>query len=341
MKAWIIPAGVGAGPSSLKLVDRPSPPVAAGQVKVAMRAWSTNYRDGAVAAGIYLGGPVPVDTVPLSDGAGEVIEVGAGVKRFQVGDRVAGTFFQNWIGGPFSAAVLGTDLGGPIQGVLAQEVVLDEQGLVAIPGHMSFEEAACLPCAAVTAWHALFAAGHQILPGQTVLVQGTGGVSIFALQLAKGAGADVIVTSSSDAKLKKAKALGADDVINYKTTPAWDEAALALTGGRGVDMVIEVGGPGTVARSMNAVAAGGTVSLIGILAGMDGAATPLPLMLKVARLQGVYVGSRAMFEAMNTAMERQALRPQIDKVFKFEAAPDAYLHQASGAHFGKVVISAA
>ncbi len=339
MRSWIIPAGTADGPQGLRLVERPSPQPTAGQVKVAMKAWSTNYRDGAVAAGLYLGGPVPVDTVPLSDGAGEVVEVGPGVTRFKAGDRVAPTFFQNWIGGPFRSEVLGTDLGGPIQGVLAEEIVLDEHGLVRIPDSLSFEEAACLPCAAVTAWHGLFAAGAQLLPGQSVLVLGTGGVSIFALQLAKAAGAEVIVTSSSDPKLIRAKAHGADHVINYKTTPDWDRAVLDITSGVGADFVIEVGGPGTLGMSMNAVAPSGTVALIGILAGMGGQVSPLPIMLKVARVQGIYVGSRAMFEAMNTAIGRQDLHPVIDRVFPFVDAPLAYIHQATGDHFGKVVIS--
>ncbi len=340
MKTWIIPAGIGSGPSGLKLVERPSPTPAAGQVRLTMKAWSTNYRDGAVAGGLYLGGPVAKDTIPLSDGAGVVAAVGAGVTRWKVGDRVAPTFFQNWIGGPFTAGVMGTDLGGPIDGVLAEEIVIDEQGLVRIPDALSFQEAASLPCAAVTAWHALFASGHVFLPGQTVLVLGTGGVSIFALQFAKAAGARVIATSSSDAKLEHARRLGADQTVNYRSTPAWDEAVLKLTDGRGVDMVIEVGGPGTLARSMNAVAAGGTVALIGILAGFGGEVSPLSIMLKTARLQGVYVGSRAMFEAMNTAIASQGIRPVIDKVFAFEDAPGAYLHQAAGGHVGKVVIAA-
>ena len=231
-----------------------------------MRAWSMNFRDLGVASGRYFGGAVARDTVPLSDGAGEITAVGPGVTQWRVGDRVAPTFFQGWQGGPFHAGVQPTALGGALDGVLAEQVILSEQGLVRMPDHLSFEEAACLPCAGLTAWSALFDAG-QARPGQTVLLLGTGGVSVFALQFAHAAGARVIVTSSSDEKLARAKAMGADETVNYKSEPDWDRVVQECTGGRGADIVVEVGGAGTLPRSLNAVAAGGTVAVIGVVAG--------------------------------------------------------------------------
>lgn len=337
MRAWIIPAGSNA----LALTDLPSPEPGETEVKVSMRGWSVNFRDGAVAKGLYLGGTVRRDTIPLSDGAGEVIAIGARVTRFKVGDRVAGTFFQNWIGGRFSATVAGSDLGGLIDGVLAEEVVLPEQGLVRIPDHLSYAEAACFPCAGVTVWNALFEVG-QIGPGKTVLLLGTGGVSIFALQFAKMAGARVIITSSSDEKLARARSLGADETINYSDQPAWDEVVLDLSDRRGVDLVLEVGGPATLQRSLASVASGGTVALIGAVGGRTGSSIePMPLIRRSIRAEGVFVGSRLMYEAMNRAVETRQLIPVIDRIFAFEEAPEAYAHQASGQHFGKVAIGRA
>lgn len=230
MRAWIVPEGCTTGPDGLRLIERPSPEPGRGEVLVRTRAWSLNARDLAVASGRYFGGPVARDTVPLSDGAGEVVAVGEGVTRVRPGDRVAGTFFQGWEGGRFRAGVGATALGGTLDGVLAEEVVLREGGLVRAPDHLSFAEAACLPCAGLTAWSALFDVG-RIGPGQTVLVLGTGGVSVFALQFAKLVGARAVVTSSSDEKLERARALGADVTINYRTEPEWDRAVLDATGG--------------------------------------------------------------------------------------------------------------
>jgi NADPH:quinone reductase-like Zn-dependent oxidoreductase len=338
MKAWTIPQGCTDGFTQLQLSDRPGPDLGPGQVKVKMKAWSTNYRDIVVPMGLYFSGPVSKDTVPLSDGAGEVIEVGEGVDQWRIGDRVAGTFFQSWRDGPFNAGVFGSDLGGPTDGVLAEEVVLDQQGLVRLPDSLSFEEGATLPCAAVTAWNSLFEIGN-VRAGQTVLVLGTGGVSLFALQFAKAAGAKVIATSSSDDKLRRLEAMGADQTINYRDNPQWGRAVLELTNQQGADHVVEVGGAGTLENSMIAVAPGGSIGLIGVLSGVDGQVNPLPLVAKAVRLQGVYVGSRSMFEAMNQFIAQHDLKPVIDTRFGFEQAPDAYAHQAGGGHMGKVVIS--
>jgi NADPH:quinone reductase-like Zn-dependent oxidoreductase len=338
MKAWIIPAGCTEGFQGLRLTEHASPVVGPGQVRVAMKAWSSNYRDLVVPLGQYFTGPVTQDTVPLSDGAGVIVEIGEGVSEWQLGDRVVGTFFQNWQSGVFQQSVLGSDLGGPIDGMLAEEVVLPERGLIRIPENLTYEEAATLPCAAVTAWHSLVDMA-AIQPGQTVLTIGSGGVSVFAIQLAKSMGATVISTSSSNEKLEQLRQLGVDETINYKDTPEWDEEVLKLTGGRGVNTVLEVGGPGTLARSMNAVAVGGSIGLIGVLTGIDGRVNPLSLVAKAIRLQGIYVGSRSMFQAMINTVEVSDIHPIINRKFQFDEAPKAYAHQASGTHLGKVVIS--
>jgi len=258
------------------------------------------------------------------------------VSRWAEGDRVAGCFFQGWAAGGISALAMTTALGGPIDGVLAEDVVFSEGGLVRIPAHMSFEEAACLPCAAVTAWNCLVAGGG-LKAGETVLLLGTGGVSIFALQFCVMAGASVIVTSSSDAKLERARSLGAHQTINYRSTPDWAKRVLGLTGGRGVDHVLEVGGPGTMEQSIEAVRVGGHIAYVGVLTG--GAIQPVGIMRKSIRLQGVYVGSRAMFEDMNRAVAAHALKPVIDRVFAFGDARDAYHHMQRAGHFGKIVIT--
>lgn len=317
--------------------ERSEPKPGPGQVAVRIRAVSLNYRDVLVCRGLY-GGKAKVGLVPVSDGAGEVTSVGPGVTRWKVGDRVVPTFFQSWWAGGIPDGAHGTALGGMIDGVLAETVVVSEEGMLPIPAHLSFEEASTLPCAALTAWQALVTLGH-VAPGETVLVQGTGGVSIFGLQFARLAGARVIVTSSSDDKLARAKDLGASDGINYKRTPAWDEAALALTKGRGVDHVLEVGGGGTLARSFQAVRTGGRVSLIGVLTGFGGEVNPTPVLGKAITFQGISVGSREMFVAMNRAIELGRSRPVIDRVFGFDEALAALQHLESGAHFGKVVIA--
>ncbi len=324
------------GIDSLKLVERPAPKPGPGEVLVRVRSTSLNFRDLALIKGA-LAGMMKLPLVPLSDGAGEVVETGSGVTRLKKGDRVAAIFTQGWLAGPPFGGMYSTALGGGIDGVLAEYVVLREEGFVRIPDYMTFEEAATLPCAAVTSWNALVTEG-SLEPGDSVLVMGTGGVSIFALQFAKMHGARVIATSSSDAKLKRLKEMGAAEVINYKTTPDWDARVLEVTGGLGVDHVVEIGGAGTLPKSINAVKTGGIVSLIGILAGA-GQIDPMPLLFKNARIQGIMVGSREMFDQMNRAMAVNQVHPVIDRVFPFSDAREAYRHLESGAHFGKVCIA--
>jgi len=323
--------------SSLKLIECELPKPAAGQVLIKMHATSLNYRDHAVVSGKYFGGVLQRDTVPLSDGAGEVVEVGSDVSRFKAGDRVAGNFFQGWIDGVPNPATINA-LGSPADGVLAEYVVLDQDGLVAVPQHLSYEEAAALPCAAVTAWNALMVSG-RVRPGDTALMLGTGGVSIFALQFVKMSGAKAIITSSDDAKLERAQELGADHTINYQTSPDWDQEVLKLTNGKGVDHVVEVGGAGTLARSFASIGFRGQISLIGVLSGREGDTSPHPLMLKNASMTGIFVGSRVMFEQMNEAISINKMHPIVDKVFPFDEAADAYAYQLAGKHFGKVVIA--
>jgi NADPH:quinone reductase-like Zn-dependent oxidoreductase len=324
-----------AGLEAFRREELPTPKPGPGQALVRIHATSLNYRDLLVAKGHY-SRHLPLPLVPLSDGAGEVVEIGPGVTRVKPGDRVAPIFMQAWIEGGPTEEKAKSALGAAIDGVLAEFVVLGQDGLVPVPDHLSFEEAATLPCAAVTAWHALFGEG-SIKPGDTVLVQGTGGVSLFALQFARMAGARVIATSSSDEKLERVRALGASDGINYKTTPDWDRRARELTGGRGVDHVVEVGGAGTLPRSLNAVRMGGRIGQIGILSGA-GEVNPIPILMKNVHVQGIFVGSRAMFEDMNRAIGLNQLRPVVDRVFDFDEARDALRHMESGAHFGKIVI---
>jgi NADPH:quinone reductase-like Zn-dependent oxidoreductase len=323
------------GIDGLHLADRPTPKPGYGEVLVRVRATSLNYRDLATVKGYVQGLKVP--RIPLSDGAGEVVEVGSGVTRVKRGDRVAAIFMQTWLAGPPIDTYWQSALGGAIDGMLAEYVVLHQDGLVHIPGYMTFEEAASLPCAGVTSWNGLVTAGH-LKSGDTVLVMGTGGVSIFALQFARMHGARVIATSSSDAKLERLKALGASDVINYKTTPQWEARVLELTNGRGVDHVVEIGGAGTLAKSLKAVCTGGRISLIGILGGNTDV-NPMPVLFKSVDLKGIAVGSREMFEEMNRAMEINGVRPVIDRTFPFEQAREAYRYLESGAHFGKVCIA--
>lgn len=320
----------------LRLTERPDPKPGPHQVLVRVLATSLNYRDIALVLGFYPGPPATGNLIPLSDGAGEVLAVGEGVTRFRPGDRVVGTFFQVWIDGPPGPhrAALG---GPPMDGMLAEQVVLHEDGLIAIPPELSFEEAATLPCAAVTAWHALMVSGRAVKPGDTVLALGTGGVSTFALQLARAAGARVMITSSHDNKLDRAAKLGADGLINYRKTPDWEKEVMRLTGGRGVDCVIEVGGAGTLAKSMQSLGWAGKIALIGVLT-REGDTNPHLLMFKGASLHGIFVGNRAMFEQMLTAMTVNNIKPVIDKTFAFEDAAEAYRYQMEGKHFGKVVI---
>lgn len=315
-------------------VDVPEP--GAGQVLVAIKAVSLNFRDLAVITGRYPRNPAqPV--IVASDGCGEVVATGEGVRDFRTGDRVAGSFFQNWIAGPFAREYGASALGGAIDGVLTQFRVFDQQGLLRIPEHLSFEEGATLPCAGLTAWNALAPTAH-VQAGDTVLLLGTGGVSIFGLQFAKLHGARVIITSSSDRKLARAKSLGADETINYKTTPEWDKEVLRLTGGKGVDIVLEVGGGETFPRSMNSVRASGQIAVIGVLSGVMGTVPVGLIGLQTLSVRGIYVGSVAMFEDMNRAIGANRLRPVIDRVFPFEQSTDALRFMQSGQHFGKIVI---
>ncbi len=299
-----------------------------------MAASALNYRD-LLTVTDPVARNLPYPRIPNSDGAGTVTAVGSEVTDFAVGDRVASCFFQNWLDGPCSAEAMASALGGALDGVLAQEVVLAADGVVPVPSHLSLEEAATLPCAALTAWNALVDTGG-LTAGETVLLLGTGGVSIFALQFAKLMGARVILTSSSDEKLARAKAMGADETINYRDTPDWQNAVLDLTGGRGVDVTVEVGGAGTLARSIEATRVAGTVALIGVLTG--GEINPTLVMRKSIRLVGIYVGSRRMFSAMNKAIGLHGLRPVIDQSFPFASARDAYHAMAAAGHFGKIVV---
>jgi NADPH:quinone reductase-like Zn-dependent oxidoreductase len=307
------------------------------QVLVRVRAVSLNYRDLLVARGLY-NPRLPLPRVPCSDAAGDVVAVGAGVAGVKPGDRVCGTFMQEWDDGPLSEAAAQSALGGDRDGVLAEQVVLAETGVVPVPPHLSFEEAATLPCAALTAWNALTT--DFDVRDKTVLLQGTGGVSTFALQFAKGLGARVLITSGSDDKLARARTLGADAGVNYRTTPDWEKWAREQTGGTGVDLVVEVGGAGTLDRSVKATRHGGRIALIGVLAGGTGF-NPVPVLMKGITVRGIFVGSRAMFQAMNGFVAETRLRPVIDRVFPFDEAAAAFRHLESAGHFGKVVISLA
>ena len=321
----------------LRLVDRPEPKPAHGQIVVKVRAASLNYRDLIVMLGAY--GKVSLPLVPLSDGAGEVVAVGDGVTRWQPGDRVAGTFFPEWLAGPVTAESTKTALGGgSTTGMLAEFVTLSEHGAVRVLEHLSYEEAATLPCAAVTAWNSLVDQGG-VKAGETVVLLGTGGVSLFGLQIAKLHGARTIITSSSDEKLARATALGADATINYRTTPDWEKKVIELTGGHGADHVLEVGGAGTFAKSLRATRVGGHVALIGVLAGVATELRVTDILMKSLHVNGIYVGSRAMFESLSRAVTQHKLKPVIDRVFPFSEARAAYEHLQSGKHFGKVVIS--
>ncbi len=313
--------------------DREVQPPDKHEVLVRMKAASLNFRDLLIAKGLYSRN-LKLPLVPLSDGAGEVVEVGSNVTRFKKGDRVTPIFMQKWIGGQLHKEAGRSALGGAIDGVLQNEALFHEEGLVRIPEHLSYEEAATLPCAALTAWNALFESG-LVKPGNTVLTLGTGGVSIFALQFAKAAGARVIITSSSDEKLQRARELGAHIGINYRTTPDWEKLVLKAQPD-GVEHVIEVGGAGTLPRSVKALRPGGQISMIGRLT--DGQFDPTSLLMKGARLQGIFVGSREMFEHMNHAIELHQIKPVIDQVFPVDQIKEALEALESGSHFGKIVL---
>ena len=344
MIAYIIPSGCRTI-DALRRVNRPDPQPRTGQVLVRIRAASLNRRDQAIIDGTYFGRPVARDMIPLSDGAGEVTAVGDGVTGFKPGDRVVATFAQTPPEGPPFAAR--EPLGSPLDGTLAEQMAVYEDGLVTIPRGLSFEEAACLPCAAVTAWNALMVAGTPVKAGDTVLVLGTGGVSMFALQFAAAAGARVIVTSSSDDKLERVRnfpaigVIGAQSLlgtVNYLRTPDWHKEVMKLTGGRGVDCVVEVGGVGTLERSFDSLAVGGKVCLIGVMTGRSAEINPYALMWKEGHLHGIRVGGKEMFEQMNRAIEVNAIRPIVDKIFPSDEAVAAYHYQDAGTFIGKVAI---
>ena len=318
---------------ALRKTEVPAPK--ASEVVVRIRAVSLNHRDLYVLQGVD-GGDAS-GRVPVSDGAGEVVALGPGVQRFKVGDRVATTFFESWNDGPPTPAAISRARGGAVPGVLSERIVTHEDGLVRIPDHLSFEEAATLPCAAVTAWNGLFKYGHM-QRGQFVLLEGTGGVSIFGLQFAAAAGAKPIITSSSDAKLERARTLGAVATINYRTHPEWQEQVRAATKGAGVSHVLEIGGKDTLPRALAALGLGGHVALIGGLTGFEGSVDVGAVTGRLGSLTSVYVGSRADFEAMNEFIARHKLKPVIDRVFSFEEAAAAFEYLESGSHFGKVAI---
>lgn len=323
------------GIENLALVERETPQPKETEVLIKFHAASLNYRDLMMVKGWY-NPKLKMPLVPFSDGAGEVVAVGEAVTKWKVGDRVMPIFMQGWLDGAVDFQKARTALGGDVDGVLREFGAFDENGLVCIPEHLSYEEAATLPCAAVTAYHALFCSG-SLKPDETVLLQGTGGVSIFALQFAAHFGAKTIITSSSDEKLKRAEELGANELINYKEREDWDKAVLELTGKRGVDHVVEVGGAGTLPKSINAVKMGGHIAVIGVLSQGDGV-NPIPILQKSIKLQGIFVGSRQMFEDMNRLISQNSIKPVIDKVFDFAEVKEALKYMEDGAHFGKIVV---
>jgi NADPH:quinone reductase-like Zn-dependent oxidoreductase len=333
MKVWQIVSD--GGIDALHLADVATPEPGPGEVRVRIAASSLNFRD-LMTVKDPVARNLPYPRVPNSDGAGTITAVGPGVNGLTVGDRVASCFFQDWPAGRCSVDVMNSALGGALDGVLAEEVVLKAGGVIPVPDHLSLEQAATLPCAALTAWHALVETGG-VTAGDTVLLLGTGGVSIFALQFAKVMGARVILTSSSDEKLERARAMGADETVNYRTTPEWQKAVLDLTGGVGVDVTVEVGGAGTLTRSIEATRVGGTIGLIGILTG--GEINPTLIMRKSLTVQGIYVGSRQMFADMNAAMALHGIEPVIDRTFAFDEARAAFHAMEAAGHFGKIVIT--
>lgn len=327
------------GLENLKQARLPDPTPGPGQVVVKIRAVSLNYRDLLMVRGHY-NPKLHLPRIPVSDGAGEVVAIGSGVTHFRVGDRVAGLFQQNWQEGQPSAEKSRGALADDVEGMLAEFVLLPESGLISIPAHLSYEEAATLPCAALTAWNALNHAA-RLSAGDTVVIQGTGGVSIFALQFAKLMGLRVLGTSSSDAKLARAKELGLDEGVNYKQRPNWSEWVKEQTGGHGADLILEVGGSGTLGESMKSVRIGGTIVQIGMLSGVENVISVIPILMRQMHIVGVFVGSRSMFQAMNRAIALHQLKPAVDKVFPFGETLAAYRYLENAQHFGKVVISLA
>ncbi|KHL24487.1 NADPH:quinone oxidoreductase [Croceibacterium mercuriale] len=331
MRAWMLPANA-TGFDQLRLRELEQPRPGPGEVLVRLRAWSLNYRDLMVAAGKYMGGGLQADAIPLSDGAGEIAGVGAGVADLKEGDRVQTSFFPHWTdGAPVTHVALGD---GRAPGVLAEYVVLPATGVVPMAPSLSFAEAACLPCAGVTAWNALYEGPRALLPGMRVLVLGTGGVSTLTLAIAKAGGCEVFATSSQDAKLAKMRNWGADRTVNYRTTPEWGAWAKELGG---VDKVVEVGGAGTAEQSMAALRTHGELAFIGVLE-PEGGPNPRGLMMSAATMRGIFVGSTAMARRLNAAVEVNGIRPMIGRSFAFTQAPDAYAHAAGPDSFGKTVI---
>jgi len=338
MRAWELRGGFGL--DHLELVERPDPEPGPGEVLVRLEAASINYRDYLMVEGRY-NPKQALPLIPCSDGAGQVAALGPGAERLapglRVGARVMPIFAQGWLGGEPRREAVRTTLGGPLDGTLAELLVARAESVVPAPEHLSAEEAATLPCAAVTAWNALAETG-SVRPGDVVLALGTGGVSVFALQLALLLGARVVVTSSSDDKLARARELGAWEGVNYRSVPEWGRRVRELAGGEGVDQVIEVGGGETLPKSLQAVRAGGTISLIGVLAGRPAEVDVASILMRSIRVQGVLVGSKQHFEAMNRAIVQHRLSPVVDRVFPFAEARQAFEHLAAGRHFGKVVV---
>jgi NADPH:quinone reductase-like Zn-dependent oxidoreductase len=333
MKVWANQDAFGI--ENLKEVERPAPTPGAGEIVVDIKAASLNYRDLLT---VMMGAGSAPPLVPFSDGAGVVSAVGSGVSRVKVGDRVCPLFFQSWLSGPVTAESRNRPLGGPLDGVLQQHMKLEADGVSKIPDYMSFEEAATLPCAGLTAWRAI-AVEAPIKAGDTILVQGTGGVSIFALQFAKAMGAKVIATSSSDEKLERAKKLGADYLINYKTNPEWGKEALKMTDGRGVDVVVEVGGDNTLGKSLEAVRVGGAIVVIGVLGGFTNNIFIPALFGKNAKMIGISVGSREQFDDMASHMAKWNMHPVVDKKFPVAQVQDALKLMQAGGHFGKICLT--
>lgn len=324
------------GLDNLKSNARPTPHPGPDEVLIRVRAVSLNYRDLLVVQGKY-NPRMRLPRIPLSDAAGEVISVGSEVINWQPGHRVVVPFMPGWLEGELSPAKASGALGGDVDGVLSELIIVRAEALLPIPEHLNYEQAATLPCAAVTAWNGLFVSAN-LQPGQTLLLQGTGGVSLFGLQFGKLAGATVIITSSSDEKLDRARAMGADYTINYRTRPDWEKRVHEITGGRGVDLTLEVGGGGTLSKTLRSTRTSGHVSLIGILSGITGEVETAHILHKAITVRGIYIGSREMFVAMNRAITRHKLEPVIDRVFAFDESLEAFRYLESARHFGKIVI---
>lgn len=325
------------GLDALRIVDAPDPAPGPGEVLVRMRAVSLNYRDLLMVQGIYTRAPKAAAITPFSDGCGVVEAVGPGVTRLAVGDRVATMFFQRWISGPPTLEKLSSSLGSPIPGAGRELAVFSQEGLSKVPDFLTDQQVATLPCAALTAWRALFE-DARLEPGDLVVLQGTGGVSIFGLQFAHAAGYRTLITSSSDEKLERARALGADHTVNYRQTPDWAKAVREASGGVGADLIIEVGGGGTIEQSLQAVRIGGHIAIVGVVAGLGNGMNPAVLIGNSAKLQGLSVGSRDMFEAMCRAIELRRIHPIVDKVFPWTEVEAAFKSMQGGEHFGKIVL---